>query len=41
MVCYLAFLSPYLLVQHYARYQVSSLFLQLLLEGLALEQEGQ
>ncbi|ODT62902.1 hypothetical protein ABS71_15060 [bacterium SCN 62-11] len=41
VVCYLAFLSPYLLVQHYARYQVSSLFLQLLLEGLALEQEGQ
>jgi hypothetical protein len=40
VVCYLAFLSPYLLVQHYARYQVSCLFLQVLMEGLALEKEG-
>lgn len=39
VVCYLAFLSPYLLIQHYARYQVSSLYVQILLEVLALERE--
>lgn len=32
VACYLGFLLPYVLIQHYARYQVSTLFLQVTLE---------